>query len=44
MTGQPVNASPEEFEGFRSIELGMQQGFGATFNKLSSYLEKRNAS
>ena len=41
MTGQPVNASPEEFEGFRSIELGMQGGFGATFNKLSSYLEKQ---
>ena len=42
MTGQAVNASPEELEGFRSIELGMQRGFGATFNKLSSYLETQN--
>ena len=40
MTGQAVNASPEELEGFRSIELGMQRGFGATFNKLSAYLEE----
>jgi uncharacterized protein YndB with AHSA1/START domain len=43
MTGQAVNASPEELEGFRSIELGMQRGFGATFNKLSSYLEIQNS-
>jgi uncharacterized protein YndB with AHSA1/START domain len=42
MTGQPVNGSPEELEGFRSIELGMQRGFGAAFNKLSSYLETQN--
>jgi uncharacterized protein YndB with AHSA1/START domain len=40
MTGQAVNASPEELEGFRSIELGMQRGFGATFDKLSSYLDR----
>src|SRR5688572_32627399 len=43
MTGQPVNATPKESEGFRSIGLGMERGFGATFNKLSSYLEKRNS-
>jgi len=43
MTGQAVNASPEELEGFRSIELGMQRGFGATFDKLSSYLERQNS-
>lgn len=39
MTGQPVNAAPEESEGFISINLGMERGFGATFNKLFSYLE-----
>ena len=43
MTGQAVNASPEELEGLRSIELGMQRGFGATFDKLSSYLERQNS-
>src|SRR5688572_12440608 len=43
MTGQAVNASLEELEGFRSIELGMQRGFGATFDKLSSYLERQNS-
>ena len=43
MTGQPVNASPEESEGFLSINLGMERGFGATFNKLFSYLEKQNS-
>ena len=43
MTGQAVNASPGELEGFRSIELGMQRGFGATFDKLSSYLERQNS-
>jgi uncharacterized protein YndB with AHSA1/START domain len=42
MTGQPVNASPEECEGFLSINLGMERGFGATFDKLFSYLEKQN--
>ena len=43
MTGKPVNASPEEAAGFLSINLGMEQGFGSTFNKLFSYLEKQNA-
>jgi uncharacterized protein YndB with AHSA1/START domain len=42
MTGEPVNASPDEVEGFLSINLGMEQGFGATFNKLFFYLEKQN--
>jgi uncharacterized protein YndB with AHSA1/START domain len=40
LTGQAVNASPEEVEGFRSIDSSMQQGFGATFDKLSAYLAK----
>jgi hypothetical protein len=40
MTGQPVNANKEEVEGFNSINAGMNQGFGATFNQLSIYLEK----
>lgn len=38
LTGHPVNASPEEVEGFLSINTGMQQGFGATFDKLSAFL------
>ena len=38
LKGQPVNASPEEMEGFRSINTSMHQGFGATFDKLSVYL------
>jgi len=43
MTGEAVNASPEELGGFQSIEVGMQRGFGATFNKLSLYLERQNS-
>ena len=43
MTGEAVNASPEELGGFQSIGLGMQRGFGATFNKLSLYLERQNS-
>lgn len=41
MTGEPVNANAEELAGFKSIEESMQQGFGATFLKLSQYLRKR---
>jgi len=45
LTGQPVNASNEEIESFRSINLNVQQGFGATFDKLTVYLKaKRNSS
>lgn len=44
MTGEAVNPNPKEAEGFRSIGGSMQQGFGATFNKLSLYLEKQNSS
>lgn len=40
LTGQPVNGSREEEEGFRSINDSMQQGFGATFNQLAEYLNK----
>jgi uncharacterized protein YndB with AHSA1/START domain len=44
LTGQPVNASPEEIEGFRSIERGMEQGFGGTFKALWTYLENQSIS
>src|SRR5882757_4349660 len=43
LTGQPVNASPGEVEGFLSIGSSMQQGFGATFDKLSAYLDTHGA-
>jgi len=41
MTGEPVNATPEEIQGFLSINSSMQQGFGATFANLAVYLEKQ---
>jgi uncharacterized protein YndB with AHSA1/START domain len=41
MTGEPVNANTEELAGFKSIDEGMQQGFDATFFKLSQYLRKK---
>lgn len=41
MTGVPVEASDEEMKGFLSINNSMQQGFGATFDKLSIYLNKQ---
>ena len=40
MTGQPIHANEEEQKGFMSINASMQQGFGATFNQLASYLDK----
>jgi len=40
LTGEPVNASPEETESFQAINASMQEGFGATFDKLSIYLKK----
>jgi uncharacterized protein YndB with AHSA1/START domain len=40
LTGRPVDPSPEELQGFISIHEGMQQGFGATFAKLTEYLGK----
>lgn len=43
LTGQPVNPSKEEEEGFRSINTSMEQGFGATFNQLAVYLDKIQA-
>lgn len=41
MTGEPVNANAEELAGFKSIDEGMQLGFGATFFKLAQYLRKK---
>jgi len=38
LTGEPVNASKNEDEAFRSIDAGMRKGFGATFHKLAEYL------
>lgn len=40
LTGYPVNASPEEEAGFRSINADMEQGFGKTFGKLRIYLQQ----
>ena len=40
LTGLPVDATGEEEAGFRSINLDMQKGFGATFDKLIEYLDK----
>lgn len=42
LTGEPVNASQEEIESFHSISGSMEQGFGATFDKLSGYLARRS--
>lgn len=41
LTAEPFNASREEAEGFRSINSSMQQGYGATFDKLGLYLAKK---
>lgn len=43
MTGEPVNASHEEEEGFSAINESMQQGFAGTFDKLVKYLAKHIA-
>ena len=43
LTVQPVDASPEETTGFHSIDADMQKGFGATFDKLSDYLDKQTS-
>lgn len=40
LTGTPLNATKEEIDGFLSINSSMKQGFGATFDQLSAYLEK----
>ena len=40
MTGQPVEATQEQIEGFISINAGMQEGFGASFQQLADYLNK----
>jgi uncharacterized protein YndB with AHSA1/START domain len=41
LTGQPVNASPQEVEAFLSINPDMKRGFGATFDQLAAYLDKQ---
>lgn len=43
LTGQPLNATPEETASFRSINSSMHQGFGATFGQLALYLHKINS-
>lgn len=43
MTGLPMEASSEELRAFKSINESMQEGFGATFNQLASYLDKIRA-
>ena len=40
LTGEPIEASREETENFRSINKNVQQGFGATFDALAVYLNK----
>ena len=40
MTGTPVDPTQKQLEGFHSIDSSMREGFGATFNQLSLYLEK----
>src|SRR5688572_28046738 len=39
MTGEPVYATAEELAGFKSINASMEEGFGASFFKLSQYLK-----
>ena len=40
LTGEPVQASSGEIEGFLSINSSMTEGFGKTFDQLSKYLDK----
>ena len=40
LTGEPVQASAGEIEGFLSINSSMTEGFGKTFDQLSKYLDK----
>jgi uncharacterized protein YndB with AHSA1/START domain len=40
LTGQPIHATQEEITNFKYINENVQKGFGATFNKLASYLHK----
>ena len=42
MTGTPVNATPEQLEGFAGLHESMQQGFGASFGQLAIYLSAVN--
>jgi hypothetical protein len=44
MIGQPTHATDEEQKGFISINASMQQGFGATFSQLASYLDRLQSS
>ena len=38
MTGTPVNGTAEEVKGFSGLNESMQQGFGASLDKLDNYL------
>jgi uncharacterized protein YndB with AHSA1/START domain len=40
VTGQPLNAGPEETAAYQSINSDMQRGWAATFDKLTAYLNK----
>ncbi|MEQ8811471.1 MAG: SRPBCC domain-containing protein [Imperialibacter sp.] len=39
LTGEPINANQAEIDGFVAINESMEQGFGATFDKLGAYLK-----
>ncbi|MEQ9374306.1 MAG: SRPBCC domain-containing protein [Imperialibacter sp.] len=41
LTGEPINASQAEIEGFVSINESMHEGFGGTFGALTAFLDKR---
>jgi uncharacterized protein YndB with AHSA1/START domain len=42
MTGEAVNGTAEEIAALKSIHDSMQEGFGASFNQLASYLGNNN--
>ena len=41
LRGEPLNARPEEIEGFRSLNKSMEEGFGKSFDKLVEYLNEK---
>lgn len=40
MTGTPIDATAEQVEGFHGLRESMQQGFGASLDRLETYLKK----
>ena len=40
MTGRPVDGTAEQVEGFNGLNESMQQGFGASLDRLETYLKK----